>query len=512
MPMDMDSEMSGNFATWPLIPKTRSTNNQRPITETLSNSSRNSSRALAWDASMLGAQGAQNRVQHDVIISDALIEQGIGSYTGGWMDLAAYYDTIESWESMHDAYNDPLRGSGSEITRISPQYAGIDVSGLLEASRCVPYSSSHEFGSDTSDAVARPRRTSDASTSLSSYDYLRPASSDISCDESPQGYESAPVLGYSQSPASLSPVASSPCSVQPQARLGNGSRGSPSGSTVASCDMETHQDERWSSGSYCTGQLNNVTHPVSQPDNPDAIYSGACSYRASPGILPLYPHVHQQSPDDPHSLPAGNSLVSYPYTIPSQKAYPSGTTQETHHVPAPGMGYPFVVLGSSLELGHYQHTDLTNPPDLYASFQEEQISPVPENIALEDTDMKPHKQEPRFDGDLYTPRWVRGRGNKREGWCGFCKPGRWLMLKNSAFWYDKSFTHGISAATGQQFVGPMEVRRMDGNQDVWEGLCHSCNEWIALVSNRKKGTTWFRHAYKVRKSLCNPFYFYFYFY
>jgi hypothetical protein len=40
------------------------------------------------------------------------------------------------------------------------------------------------------------------------------------------------------------------------------------------------------------------------------------------------------------------------------------------------------------------------------------------------------------------------------------------------------------------------VRRMDGNPDVWEGFCHSCSEWVPLVSNKKKGTTWFRHAYK----------------
>ncbi len=42
---------------------------------------------------------------------------------------------------------------------------------------------------------------------------------------------------------------------------------------------------------------------------------------------------------------------------------------------------------------------------------------------------------------------------------------------------------------------------MDGNPDVWEGLCGSCNDWIALVSSKKKGTTWFRHAYKVRPPL-----------
>lgn len=145
--------------------------------------------------------------------------------------------------------------------------------------------------------------------------------------------------------------------------------------------------------------------------------------------------------------------------------------------------------------GHY--TDLSDPPDLYASLHVEQEPPPPEDMNPSDPDMVPHEQELRFEGDLYTPKWVRGHGNKREGWCGICKPGRWLVLKNSAFWYDKSFTHGISAATGNPFQEPQETRRMDGNPDVWEGLCGSCNEWIALVSSKKKGTTWFRHAYKV---------------
>ncbi|KAJ6446655.1 PHD finger domain-containingprotein [Purpureocillium lavendulum] len=144
--------------------------------------------------------------------------------------------------------------------------------------------------------------------------------------------------------------------------------------------------------------------------------------------------------------------------------------------------------------GHY--TDLSDPPDLFASLREEQVPPPEEDMHPADPDMIPYEQDLRFEGDLYTPRWVRGHGNKREGWCGICKPGRWLVLKNSAFWYDKSFTHGISAATGSPFQEPLETRRMDGNPDVWEGICGSCNGWIALVSSKKKGTTWFRHAYK----------------
>jgi hypothetical protein len=148
--------------------------------------------------------------------------------------------------------------------------------------------------------------------------------------------------------------------------------------------------------------------------------------------------------------------------------------------------------------GHY--ANLSEPPDIYASSRGEPVDPPPEDMNPEDRDLVPHEQELRNEGDLYTPKWVRGHGSKREGWCGLCKPGRWLVLKNSAFWYDKSFTHGISAATGVQFQEPQEQRRMDGNPDIWEGLCGTCSEWIPLVSSKKKGTTWFRHSYKVSAS------------
>ncbi|KAE8556741.1 hypothetical protein EYB25_001445 [Talaromyces marneffei] len=166
------------------------------------------------------------------------------------------------------------------------------------------------------------------------------------------------------------------------------------------------------------------------------------------------------------------------------------------------------------------------PPDLLGPLYEEQESPPIKDMTPDDPEMIPHKQNLRFENDLYTPKWVRGHGNKREGWCGICKPGRWLVLKNSAFWYDKSFSHGVSAVTGKAFEGPKETRRIKRmkNEDIgnnwaigggsseggqvltqrfgskttttWEGLCGSCNEWIPLVSSKKKGTTWFRHAYK----------------
>ena len=156
------------------------------------------------------------------------------------------------------------------------------------------------------------------------------------------------------------------------------------------------------------------------------------------------------------------------------------------------------VLHSSHPTIADQHYGCTSdPPNLFGPLECEPCSPPPEDMDPEDPDMIPRVQELRFEGDLYTPKYIRGHGNKREGWCGICKPGRWLVLKNSAFWYDKSFTHGISHASGVAFEAPKETRRMKSNPDVWEGLCGSCEEWIALISSKKKGTTWFRHAYKV---------------
>ena len=152
---------------------------------------------------------------------------------------------------------------------------------------------------------------------------------------------------------------------------------------------------------------------------------------------------------------------------------------------------------NGIDLGgrHFDH--YAGPPDLLGSLREEPIVPPAQDMNPDNPDLVPREQEQRFENDLYTPKWVRGQGYKREGWCGICRPGRWLVLKNSAFWYDKSFTHGVSASTGQAFDAPKETRRMVDSPDIWEGLCRRCGEWIPLVSSKKKGTTWFRHAHKV---------------
>jgi hypothetical protein len=46
----------------------------------------------------------------------------------------------------------------------------------------------------------------------------------------------------------------------------------------------------------------------------------------------------------------------------------------------------------------------------------------------------PRRQKLRYDGDHYTPKWVRYTGHLKEGYCDSCHQGKWLQLKNSAYW------------------------------------------------------------------------------
>jgi hypothetical protein len=267
----------------------------------------------------------------------------------------------------------------------------------------------------------------------------------------------------------------------------------------------TRSNKRWSTGSYAptpTRRPSPFIYHHGQEMFSNAHQPRMPSRHSSPTIsqvpMPLN-MTNLQSHQHPFMMSNHGSFHRNAVILPSHP-HTNFDASVNYEAPPPLLSHGlFRMLQSNADPHslHTHYTDLSDPPDLYAGLHEEQIPPPPEDMNPSDPDLIPHEQELRFDGDLYTPRWVRGHGNKREGWCGICKPGRWLVLKNSAFWYDKSFTHGISAATGSPFQEPMETRRMDGNPDVWEGLCGSCNEWVALVSSKKKGTTWFRHAYKV---------------
>lgn len=267
--------------------------------------------------------------------------------------------------------------------------------------------------------------------------------------------------------------------------------------------LESTRFKRWSTGQAPTSTPASSRAVAQIPDH-FAPYGPRPNPHHS---MPAYPPSAMGN----FSMPSQNVLFSQNHHLQSNGPPLFGARDQPFHLevprPLPSQGL-FRLLQSNVDRhgGCSSHfADLSDPPDLYSSLHEEPSNPPESDMNPSDPELVPHEQDLRFNGDLYTPRWVRGHGNKREGWCGLCKPGRWLVLKNSAFWYDKSFTHGVSAATGAAFQGPQDTRRTEGNLDLWEGLCGSCGEWIALVSSKKKGTTWFRHAYKVRNSPCIPF-------
>ena len=190
----------------------------------------------------------------------------------------------------------------------------------------------------------------------------------------------------------------------------------------------------------------------------------------------------------PPTSPGYDTYLNFqPQTMASSKTIRSPSSPEL-----PGTS----IVTKAVERNSCYHPhDTTSVPSLSASFHEFSLTPPPPSLNGPPS-LKPLQQCPRFPGDLYTPTFIRKEGKAREGWCGLCRPGRWLVLKNSAFWYDKSFIHGISAASGQAWDGPSQTR-FGRKAEVWEGLCGTCGQWIILTASKSGGVSWFRHAYKV---------------
>ncbi|KAI0244421.1 hypothetical protein L0F63_002714 [Massospora cicadina] len=114
---------------------------------------------------------------------------------------------------------------------------------------------------------------------------------------------------------------------------------------------------------------------------------------------------------------------------------------------------------------------------------------------------RPVTQSPRFPGDEYTPRWVRGIGKAKEGLCPHCTDRAvWLKIKISAYWYHLNYQHGISSITGKPFRPPLEYR-INPETELKEALCHKCRNWINSESTRNKPVNveeiyWWKHAQK----------------
>ncbi|KAI9499661.1 hypothetical protein BDB00DRAFT_795026 [Zychaea mexicana] len=147
--------------------------------------------------------------------------------------------------------------------------------------------------------------------------------------------------------------------------------------------------------------------------------------------------------------------------------------------------------------GHSSHNrnqkELNTEQHVEEAFPE--INDVDWDIARHNPSAVPRRQKLRYDGDEYTPKWVRYTGQLKEGYCDSCKLGKWLQLKNSAYWYHKQFFHGISSVSGKRFLEPLEQRA--GDHDVVEGLCHQCQQFVSICNaKRKTSVLWYRHAHK----------------
>ncbi|KAF9039346.1 hypothetical protein BJ165DRAFT_1613970 [Panaeolus papilionaceus] len=123
---------------------------------------------------------------------------------------------------------------------------------------------------------------------------------------------------------------------------------------------------------------------------------------------------------------------------------------------------------------------------------------------------------PRSPLDLYTPRFVKGKGAEKVGLCPICveAPERggenkkmWLAMKFSAFkYYHMQYAHGISASTGLPFSPPVAFRiiprpnaaRTEKTQ-IQQGKCHKCDKWICVegikdMECKVPELYWWKHA------------------
>ncbi|CDS12170.1 hypothetical protein LRAMOSA04365 [Lichtheimia ramosa] len=232
---------------------------------------------------------------------------------------------------------------------------------------------------------------------------------------------------------------------------------------------------------YSSGALPPMHHP-----------SSSSSSTASSNQAPPYYYQHQPPPHPSHhhQLPHGGKL---PLPVPMEGMIhtplpgPYGSLTGVPAAPRP----PTRRKKARVEVDEDDMANAVEPGD--PDFPDMSLKDI--EAARVDPEARPRRQKLRYAGDKYTPQWVRYNGQAKEGLCDTCRPGKWLQLKNSAFWYHKQFFHGISSVSGKEFMQPLETRWVD--QDLVEGLCHQCHQWVS-VSNvkRKNSVLWYRHAHK----------------
>lgn len=140
-------------------------------------------------------------------------------------------------------------------------------------------------------------------------------------------------------------------------------------------------------------------HPFYHPHHPSM----------APHLHPLHPAAQQQHPQHLQHLQQSHTMAAASANaIPSVKSKRRRRDQSEDEE----------------NLGHVMPGDADFP-----DMAERDVE-----AARNDVEARPRRQKLRYIGDLYTPQWVRYNSQSKEGLCDTCKPGKWLQLKNSAFW------------------------------------------------------------------------------
>ncbi|KAI9492010.1 hypothetical protein BDB00DRAFT_830727 [Zychaea mexicana] len=265
-------------------------------------------------------------------------------------------------------------------------------------------------------------------------------------------------------------------------------------------------DQTTTTTSSSSSSSSTMPHPPPPPQHPHYYPYHPHPYMHHPAAVPP-PHPHATSSGPPPGTaaaavvgpPPGHPHAHYYYQHVGKLPLPI-PIDGMMHAPLPGQ-FPPMPTGAvrspnrrkknRMEVDEDDMSTAVEPGD--PDFPDMSLKDI--EAARVDPEARPRRQKLRYVGDKYTPQWVRYNGQAKEGLCDTCQPGKWLQLKNSAFWYHKQFFHGISSVSGKEFMQPLETRWVD--QDLVEGLCHQCRQWVS-VSNvkRKNSVLWYRHAHK----------------
>ncbi|KAL8883191.1 MAG: hypothetical protein Q9192_007373, partial [Flavoplaca navasiana] len=122
------------------------------------------------------------------------------------------------------------------------------------------------------------------------------------------------------------------------------------------------------------------------------------------------------------------------------------------------------------------------------------FTPDSKDFEVDDDDLMPRREEPMFEGDIFTPGWVRNYGQRKEGFCGRCTPGTWHNLEDASYEKNLTFMHGI-ASSGLSLPRPSEIRQIEDSKRMWQAYCEFCRGWRRLRKT-DTGWNWFRHCIK----------------